>query len=54
MKLAGTEWQAWTMPAGFPEQAAQLGAAGIWAFARLVECQHGFGVGCEKLYFFAD
>ncbi len=51
MKLAGTDWQVWTMPAGSPEKASQLSAGPVWALHGWLDIQTVLASDASKLYF---
>jgi uncharacterized membrane protein len=51
MKLVGTDWQVWTMPTGFPEQAAQLSAGGVWALHGWLNANTVIASDAATLYF---
>jgi uncharacterized membrane protein len=51
LKLVGSEWQVWTMPAGSPDKAAQLGTAGVWALHGWLDAHTVLASDAAKLYF---
>ena len=51
MKLVGTDWQVWAMPAAAPEKAAQLSTGPVWALHGWMDGQTVLASDTAKLYF---
>jgi len=51
MKLVGTDWQVWTMPAGSPEKATQLSPGAVAALHGWLDSRTVLASDAAKLYF---